>query len=211
MTKSEIKNIFKNESTSKTPQNNCKEITIENCEPGYVIDACVLIDCSNEKILCRVLKNLPKRKFYVSSEIKKEFLKSQKYCKNTGKSSKTTLKDFNELINKLENYGLKIYSINITDEIKSDSNKLFKEYKKYHKLIDGNRIFHYPDNIHLNLANKTKSELITNDGDFLYFCKVNHFKCIDFQHFACECMNIAHLPYNYQLHKSKNRGSQYGL
>ena len=210
MTASEISDTFKNTKIIKEIKKVCKKITIENCTSGYVIDACVLIDCDDEKILCNVLKTMPKRNFYISSEIENEFLKSQKYCKKSGKNVKRSLEDLNNLIKKLQNSGLKIYSIDITNEMKSDSNELFREYNRFHKRIDGRRIFHYPDNIHLNLAHKTKSKLITNDSDFLYFCKLNKFKSIDFQNYACRCgIHLGNLPYNYRLHKSKNRGSRY--
>ena len=152
MTASEISDTFKNIKIIKEIKKVCKKITIENCTSGYVIDACVLIDCDDEKILCNVLKTMPKRNFYISSEIENEFLKSQKYCKKSGKNVKRSLEDLNNLIKKLQNSGLKIYSIDITNEMKSDSNELFREYNRFHKRIDGRRIFHYPDNIHLNLA-----------------------------------------------------------
>jgi len=156
----------------KTPSLSEIEL-ISKLKPGYVLDACTLMNCSEFPQIIEALKPLSKNPFYISSKVVYEFEKPDQKVWNcsTGRYEK---RDFDKAKKLLEiKLSIKIMVIETNNvEVEIGANRLLKKY--------GKKGLHWPDNIYFALAKFTKSTLVTSDLTMINICKLAKHDHIEF-------------------------------
>ena len=165
---------------------------ISKLKPGYVLDACALMDYESFPTTGPVLNALLDKPIYVTSQVKDEFDDKKHKCP---KSGRIVPRNFNNALARLQNSSAhKIFYVEISPEIRVLAKELLSKWEGFG--------LHYPDNIHVAFAKFTKSTMITSDKVMIRCLKMTQCDYIEFHELAEKTMQPS--PITVELRARRN-------
>ena len=184
--------LNKNLSTNKISKNLSSDAETSKLKPGYVLDACTLMDYESFPTTGPVLNALLDKPIYVTSQVRDEFDDKKHKCP---KSGRIVPRNFNIALAGLRNSSPhKISYVEISPEIRVLAKELLSKWKGFG--------LHKPDNIHVAFAKFTKSTMITSDKVMIRCLKMTQCDYIEFHELAEKIMQPS--PITVELRARRN-------
>ena len=185
--------LNKNLSTNKISKNLSSDAElISKLKPGYVLDACTLMDYESFPTTGPVFNVLLDKPIYVTSQVRDEFDDKKYKCP---KSGRIVPRNFNIALAGLRNSsGRKIFYVEISPEIRVLAKELLSKWEGFG--------LHKPDNIHVAFAKFTKSTMITSDKVMIRCLKMIQCDYIEFHELAEKTMQPS--PITVELRERRN-------
>ena len=184
--------LNKNLSTNKISKNLSSDAETSKLKPGYVLDACTLMDYESFPTTRPVLNALLDKPIYVTSQVRDEF--DDKKHKSP-KSGRIVPRNFNIALAGLRNSSPhKISYVEISPEIRVLAKELLSKWEGFG--------LHKPDNIHVAFAKFTKSTMITSDKVMIRCLKMTQCDYIEFHELAEKTMQPS--PITVELRQRRN-------
>ena len=185
--------LNKNPSINKISKNLSSDAElIPKLKPGYVLDACTLMDYESFPTTGNVLDALLDKPIYVTSQVKDEFDDKKHKCPESGR---IVPRNFNNALARLQNSSAhKIFYVEISPEIRVLAKELLSKWKGFG--------LHKPDNIHVAFTKFTKSTMITSDKVMIRCLKMTQCDYIEFHELAEKIMQPS--PITVELRARRN-------
>ena len=183
----------KNLSTNKISKNLSSDAElISKLKPGYILDACTLMDYESFPTTGHVFNALLDKPIYVTSQVRDEFDDKKHKCP---KSGRIVPRNFNIALAGLRNSSAhKIIYVEISPEIRVLAKELLSKWEGFG--------LHKPDNIHVAFAKFTKSTMITSDKVMIRCLKMTQCDYIEFHELAEKTMQPS--PITVELRERRN-------